>query len=51
MEELKPVYILNLWSVVSIGVEKKVGDGSEGTNLFDFRLKHRWKEGDTHVHQ
>ena len=43
MEESKPEYILSYgpWSVVSTGVEKRVGDGSKYTNLFDVKLKHR----------
>ena len=43
MEESKSEYILSYgpWSVVSTGVEKRVGDGSEDTNLFDVKLKHR----------
>ena len=43
MEESKPEYILSYgpWSVVSTGVEKRVGDGSKDTNLFDVKLKHR----------
>ena len=27
--------------MVRTGVEKRVGDGSEDTNLFDVKLKHR----------
>lgn len=41
IEESKPEFTLNLWSVVSIGVEKRGGDGSEGTHLFNVKLKHR----------
>ena len=43
MEESKPEYILSYgpWTVISTGVEKRDGDGSEDMNLFDVKLKYR----------
>ena len=35
------MHILSLWSPVSIGMEKRVGDKSDGTYLSAVKLKHR----------